>query len=226
MTRLDPRTLPVDGAAATTLAERGLDFRLIDAADTEALAGAYRAINRGFLAEEPGEEEVAVGVRDQLAAWRVLGVYDRRPQLPLPVATIAGWVTELTVPGGVMPMWAISEVTVAPTHRRRGIATAMLEGELRTAARAGLALAGLTVSEATIYRRFGFGPATFSTHWKVDVQRAGWAGPAATGALQFVDRDELARTLDDLHERTRRDRIGEIAGWPRRRRVWRPPTPA
>ena len=36
----------------------------------------------------------------------------------------------------------------------------MLEGELRTAADAGLAIAGLTVSEATIYGRFGFSPAT------------------------------------------------------------------
>ena len=56
-------------------------------------------------------------------------------------------------------MWAISMVTVAATHRRRGIARGLLEGELRAAASAGVPMAGLTVTEATIYGRYGFGPA-------------------------------------------------------------------
>ncbi|MGU7753863.1 GNAT family N-acetyltransferase, partial [Klebsiella pneumoniae] len=76
------------------------------------------------------------------------------------MATVDSWVSELTVsPGRTIPLWSISAVTVAPTHRRRGIATAMLTGELRAAAAAGYALAGLTVTEATIYGRWGFSPA-------------------------------------------------------------------
>ena len=49
------------------------------------------------------------------------------------------WVTPMTVQGGAhVPMWAISAVTVAATHRRRGIARNLLEGELRAAAQPGL----------------------------------------------------------------------------------------
>lgn len=115
-------------------------------------------------------------------------------------------------------MWAVSEVTVAPTHRRRGIARAMLEGELRAAASAGVPLAGLTASEATIYGRYGFGRATWQTRWTVDTRRAGWAGAEPRGALQYLDREAAAEALGRLHERTRLTRIGDIAGWPVR---WR-----
>ena len=68
------------------------------------------------------------------------GIFDPAAPMPdAPVATIASWIGELTVPGGRgIPSCAISAVTVAPTHRRRGIARAMLEGELRTAAAAGV----------------------------------------------------------------------------------------
>ena len=76
-----------------------------------------------------------------------------------PVATIASWIGELTVPGGRgIPSCAISAVTVAPTHRRRGIARAMLEGELGAALDAGAPIAMLTVSESTLYGRYGFAP--------------------------------------------------------------------
>ncbi|MFP3813618.1 GNAT family N-acetyltransferase, partial [Bacillus sp. SIMBA_005] len=82
------------------------------------------------------------------------------PASAFPVATTNAWVTPLTIPGGgELDMWAISMVTVAATHRRRGIARSLLEGELRAAVSAGVPMAGLTVSEATIYGRYGFGSA-------------------------------------------------------------------
>ena len=121
----------------------------------------------------------------------------------------------MTLPGGrSIPMWAISGVTVAPTHRRKGIARAMLEGELRTAADAGLAIAGLTVSEATIYGRFGFSPATFATDWSIETKRALWVGPRPDGRLDFVDRQRLTDQLAELHGRVRGSRPGEIEAWP------------
>jgi predicted acetyltransferase len=115
-------------------------------------------------------------------------------------------------------MWAISGVSVAPTHRRRGIATALLGGELRTAADAGYALAGLTVTEATIYGRWGFSPAVFTADWRVDARRARWIGPVAGGRLDFLDTAEIADRLGAIHDRFRRDRPGQVAGWPA---LWR-----
>jgi predicted acetyltransferase len=175
----------------------------------------FQAEMRGFLAGEQSAEQIG-GARDGLAFRRFAGVYDPGSLDVLqPVGTVNSWVTDMTLPGGgVIPMWAISGVTVAPTHRRKGIARAMLEGELRTAADAGIAIAGLTVSEATIYGRFGFSPATYATDWKIETKRATWVGPRPDGRLDFVARDTVRELLAELHERVRTTRPGEIEAWP------------
>ena len=131
------------------------------------------------------------------------------------MGTVNSSVAEMAMPGGRgLPLWAVSGVTVAPTHRRRGIARAMLEGELRTASAAGVAIAGLTVSEATIYGRFGFAPATFATNWSIETKRAAWVGPRPEGRLDFVERNALPDMLVELHERVRGSHPGEIHAWP------------
>lgn len=81
-----------------------------------------------------------------------------------PVATFSGFERTVNV-GGPEPVPAhlVSSVTVRPTHRRRGLLRRMMTEDLARAVAQGHCLAGLTVSEATIYRRFGFGVAT-STH--------------------------------------------------------------
>ncbi|MBK0419326.1 GNAT family N-acetyltransferase [Leucobacter sp. CSA1] len=216
MTQFDARTVPADQTSRAALEPAGLDYRLVDAADTTALDGLSRAVARGFLESEPTEEVLLAG-RPAQETRRLVGVYDgENPRVEMPVATVGSWVAPLTVPGGELPMWAVSEVTVAPTHRRRGIARAMLEGELRAAAGAGIPIAGLTASEATIYGRYGFGQATWETRWTVDTRRAGWAGPEPEGRLHPLDRELLAAALGELHERTRASRAGDIAGWTRR----------
>ena len=210
----DARTVPADPLSTERLAHRGLDYRVISGDD---VADFLRAEHRGFIDAEPTDEVVA----DELAAQgerRIIAVYDREAVQPLPVATECSWGTSLTVPGGDLPMWAISGVTVAATHRRRGIARNMLEGELRAAAGAGFAIAGLTVTEATIYGRYGFAPATPVARVTIDTARAGWGAHEPSARVLFVDREQLADDLDTLHERTRGDRIGDITGWPRR---WR-----
>lgn len=218
MIQPDVRTVDLDQSSRERLRSGGLDYRRVDASDEAALDGFIRAVARGFLEDEPARETV-VGSRPGQLGRRLVGVYDElSPQRDLPVATVGSWVAPLTVPGGELPMWAVSEVTVAPTHRRRGIARAVLEGELRAAAAAGVPLAGLTASEATIYGRYGFGQATWQTRWTVDTRRAGWGGVGPEGTLQFIDREATALALGELHERTRGTRIGEIAGWPVR---WR-----
>ena len=176
----DWKNAPADRAPPMPLATSGLEYRVIDTSDAAVFDPYLQAEMRGFLAGEQSDEQLGA-MRDGLAFRRFVGVYDpgslERSQ---PVATVNSWVTDLTLPGGRgIPMWAISGVTVAPTHRRKGIARAMLEGELRTAADAGVPIAGLTVSEATIYGRFGFSPATFA-HGLVDRDEARDLGRPAT----------------------------------------------
>jgi predicted acetyltransferase len=80
-----------------------------------------------------------------------------------PVATFASFAKSLNVGGGrMLPAHLISSVTVRPTHRRRGLLRRMMTDDLAIAAADGFAVAALTASEATIYRRFGFGPAAWT----------------------------------------------------------------
>ncbi|AZS36208.1 N-acetyltransferase Eis [Microbacterium lemovicicum] len=215
MPHLDWKKLPLDAAAVAAASAAGFDYRLVDTSDEEAYGAAMATIRRGFLDDE-GTAEQLQAARDDIRYRRFTGVYDDGSAAPAtPVATVASWVTELTLPGRtVLPMWAISDVTVAATHRRRGLARTLVEGELRTAADAGLAIAGLTVSEATIYARFGFGPAAFLTDIEISSSRVTWTGPRPAGRLDYLDRDALAREFAALHARVRLDRPGEIEGWP------------
>lgn len=67
---------------------------------------------------------------------------------------------ELSVPGGTVPAAHVTGVGVAPTHRRRGLLTAMMRQQLADVAAAGREpIAVLWASETTIYPRFGYGPA-------------------------------------------------------------------
>lgn len=214
MSHLDHRSLALDPTSADSLAAEGLDYALVsnDGAPFDAF---LRAVSRGFLESEPTPEQVEDS-RSALQERRLTGVFDARATHPeMPVGTVDSWITELTTePGRTVPIWAISAVTVAPTHRRRGIARAMLGGELRTAAAAGMAMAGLTVTEATIYGRWGFGPAVLTSDVSVDATRVRWTGRRPAGRLDFVLQDELPERLHALHGRARLQRPGEVAGWP------------
>ncbi|OAN43548.1 GNAT family N-acetyltransferase [Microbacterium sp. H83] len=219
MTLIDSRDIPADPTSAERLAAQSLSYRVVDLSDDPHVERFQRTMARGFLGPEPSPEAVAFG-RSTVDARRNVGVYDDvAPEDAGPVATVDAWVTPLALGGGAeIPMWAISGVTVAGTHRRRGIARALLEGELRAAADAGVPIAGLTVTEATIYGRYGFGSAVPMAQFAVDTRRAGWSGPPVAGSLEYIDRDTLAAELGAVHERARRDRPGSIPGWDAR---WR-----
>lgn len=215
MTAIDARDIAADRISTDRLAAEGLTYRVVDTGDAGAVQSFQRTMARGFMGGEPTAEALSFG-RPQLESRRNIGVYDGADGAQ-PVASIDSWVTPVALAGGnELPMWAISGVTVASTHRRRGIARALLEGELRAAAGAGLALAGLTVTEATIYGRYGFGHAVPMSRFTVDTRRAGWGGRVAGGRLEYVDRETLAAELGAVHDRVRRARPGQIPGWPTR----------
>ncbi|WP_136586974.1 GNAT family N-acetyltransferase [Microbacterium hydrothermale] len=213
MASLDTLTLPLDQTSSADLAAVGLEYRRIDA-DGEGFRPFQRAVARGFLGGESSDDEAA-HARKTLRTRRLTGVFDAAGSEPeVPVGTIDSWASTLTTsPGRTADLWSISAVTVAPTHRRRGIARAMIGGELRTAADAGFALAGLTVTEATIYGRWGFSPAAWASDVVVDTRRARWTGPATPGRLDFVPRDAVVAHVRAIHERVRVSRPGAVPGW-------------
>ena len=94
----------------------------------------------------------------------------------------------LNAGAAMVPVHMISDVTVSPAHRRRGLLRTMMVEDL---AQTTAPVAALTVSEASIYGRFGFGPASFRRRIEVDT--------TATFAMRdFVDpgRVELVEPAD------------------------------
>ncbi len=204
----DYRSLPIDPTSTSALADRGLRFALVDDAGFAAWS---QAVARGF--HDSRTPDAVIDARRTNAAFRrASGIYDPTAAEPAtPVATASAWPADLTLPGrSSIPAWAISTITVAPTHRRRGLATQLLEGELRTAHALGIPLAMLTVSESTIYSRFGFAPAALSADWTIDTAWVRWSGPDAPGRVHFVEAAALAEQGADLVERVRLETPGQM----------------
>src|SRR4051794_22461465 len=78
------------------------------------------------------------------------------------VATAGIYSRRLSVPGAVVPCAGVTWITVAPTHRRRGVLTAIMRRQLdELHERQGEPVAALWAAEYPIYGRFGYAPATF-----------------------------------------------------------------
>jgi predicted acetyltransferase len=211
----DYRTIPIDETSRARLEQRGLRLALLDPADEPAYDRWLEVVNRGFHGGAQTEEEL--GWMRGMAYRRTTGVWDdTAPDPDIPVASANSWPAQLTVPGGTLAAWAISMVTVSPTHRRRGIARGMLEAELRTAAALDIPVAMLTVSESTLYGRYGFATAAFASDLKVDTRRATWTGPVPDGRVDFITPGEWREEIVALHNRVRLTSPGDIEVFPLR----------
>ncbi|HEY5231290.1 MAG TPA: GNAT family N-acetyltransferase, partial [Galbitalea sp.] len=201
---------PIDATAKATLAKQGLRFALLKSSD-DTFEPWFQAMIRGFHAPR-AEAEHLPGQIEGFADRRLCGLWDdAAADAASPIATASSWIADVTVPGHrSIPSWAISTITVAPTHRRRGIARNLMEAELRTAAKLGVPVAILTASEATIYERFGFAPAAMRADWTITTTLTTWAGPIPNGKVQLVTteqgRDEGGH---DILERARLQTPGQ-----------------
>ncbi|MFB7170136.1 GNAT family N-acetyltransferase [Streptomyces sp. NPDC056254] len=125
----------------------------------------------------------------------------------------------LSVPGADLPCPGLTFVCVAPTHRRRGVLTALMTQMMRRATDAGSPIAALWASEAAIYGRFGFGGATTGATIEIDSSR-----PLALRIdpdprpLRLVDPDEAVDVIAPHHEAARAGRAGRPSRSPER---WR-----
>ena len=184
----------------------GLELRTVR---DEEMGGFLRAVGTGFGMVSPGEDdEYAVHL---LPAERCLAVHDDDAV----VATAGAFPFRLTVPGGAqVGVAAVTVVTVQPTHRRQGLLRQMMDEQLDDVARRGEPLAALTASEASIYERFGYGIATFTTRWELASEYAD-TGASADGSVRLVEGDaacEAARAVYDAAAATRTGEIERPAG--------------
>ena len=87
------------------------------------------------------------------------------------VGTAGIFTLDVSVPGGQLPAAGVTMVGVHPTHRRRGILTAMMRAQLEAIHERGEPLAILWASEGGIYGRFGYGLATFKASIEIERPR-------------------------------------------------------
>ncbi len=126
------------------------------------------------------------------------------------VGTLGAFPFDMTVPGGAeIPMAGTTIVTVAATHRRRGVLTAMMRDHLGDVRSRGEPLAGLWASESLIYGRFGFGVATENDAIDIDQTRVSVVGEA--GSIRLVSTEEAKQIFPTIYEAELSSRPGMLS---------------
>ncbi|GKQ37625.1 GNAT family N-acetyltransferase [Streptomyces sp. A012304] len=141
-----------------------------------------------------------------------------------PVGTAATHSFELTLPGETLvPAPGVTAVGVLPSHRRQGVLRAMMRHQLTELRARGELLSVLLASEATIYGRFGYGPATYTARLTVPRHKAALAVPRARGAaraaatgsdngsVEVLRRAECGEILEEVYDRYRRAQPGALS---------------
>lgn len=112
----------------------------------------------------------------------------------------------LAVPGTELPASGVTIVGVVPTHRRRGVATALLRTQLTQVRQP---LAALFASETGIYGRYGYGLAASALRVSVDTRLLRQL-PPPTGRVRLVEPQAARSDLEVAYEAARRQRPGAV----------------
>ncbi|WP_203337207.1 GNAT family N-acetyltransferase [Nocardioides limicola] len=185
----------------------------------EFVDGFLQAVARGFH-DSRVKPEVAAIIRGGWQAdeatvrggWLTGGSYGAGP---MPIATFLSFDKTMRLgPGdhGLVPLRMITDITVSPAHRRQGWLSRLMTADLADAVEQGVPVAALTVSEATIYGRYGFAPATFRHRVEVASARTGQFrlrddAEVAAGRAELIEPAALwpaaEATFDHFHASTR-----------------------
>ncbi|MGR6970398.1 GNAT family N-acetyltransferase [Streptomyces cynarae] len=176
----------------------------------------YDNLVRAFGGADQAPEERALD-RELTEFDRSLGVWDGTTC----VGTAGAFSFRLTVPGGAsVPTAGVTMVSVAATHRRRGVLTSMMRRQLDDVRSWGEPLAALTASEPAIYGRFGYGAATFQLGAEIDTSRVELSVPAGTDdvRLRYAGPADVLDACEAVYARLVPGRPGMLErrpGWER-----------
>lgn len=150
---------------------------------------------------------------------RMFGAFDG----DLLVGTTVSLPLHMTVPGSTLDVAGVTGVGVLPTHRRRGILSALMRHQLADLHDAGAEpVAALWATEPQIYPRFGYGFAARSLGIEVPRERAQLqAAPAAAAtdvSLRYVPPAELGALATEVFDR---EVTGRPGAFRRDARWWR-----
>ncbi len=157
-----------------------------------------------------GEEYTAPEIENERQVTeldRLFGAFDG----DAPVGMAGAFTFRMTTPGGEVGAAGITQVGVMPTHRRRGILRLMMTRLFEQARERGEPVAILWASEAAIYQRFGYGPATLQTEIEAPTDKIVFARPVESkGRVRIVDRDEAADRFPPIFEARRTTIAGSL----------------
>jgi predicted acetyltransferase len=173
--------------------------------------------------------ETSVEDAERLASWleveRMLAAFDGDRI----VGGAGAFSYRMSVPGGSVPAGGVTVVGVLPTHRRRGVLTAMMRAQLEDCRARGDLAAYLWASEGTIYGRFGYGLASRMGQMTLSRDRTRFALPfEPLGTVRLVELEEAARTFPPLYEQMFAQRPGMFSrtkAWWETRRLFDRPDP-
>jgi predicted acetyltransferase len=171
-----------------------------------------RAVLAAFHREVTEEERVAFRRTDE--PERSLAWFDDGRI----VAGTSIYTRHVTVPGAIVPCAAVTAVGVMPTHRRRGLLTAMMRRQLDDVRAAGEPVAALWASEGAIYGRFGYGIAARNAKLTARRPVARLAAPPpVSDSLRAGPAADHVEHMRATYERVRSERAGMLD---RPRRWW------
>ncbi len=168
-------------------------------ADLDEFKRAVGAIGH-YFGGWPADEEAAQRFSSNLPLERMHAAFDG----DLIVGGAGAFPFELTVPGGTVRCGGVTVVGVLPTHRRRGILTAMMRTQLEDIRERGEPIAALWASEEVIYRRYGYGLASLSCEMALPSGYAGLREPADERAtVRIVPLAESKDVFAAIYDRVR-----------------------
>ncbi len=127
------------------------------------------------------------------------------------VGTSGAYGLQMAVPGGAdLATAGLTRVTVAATHRRRGILNAMMDAHFDDAVANGEALSALWASEVAIYGRYGYGQVGQNVAIECKAPIANLRPPEELDSLSFVSIDEAEELFPAIRERGRVERPGHF----------------
>jgi predicted acetyltransferase len=138
------------------------------------------------------------------------------------VATLMTFPSMLTIPGsdggvGSIAADAVTGVTVAATHRRQGLLSAMLTRSLGEAKDRGEVVSVLRAAEWPIYGRFGYWPASWIVDYRLRCDRSAAITGSGDVTLRGIEPDEAAVVGPSLYELMGEHNVGQIS---RNRSQW------
>lgn len=189
-----------------------VDLTLRTVRDDDDFVAFDNALYSVFLKDpRPDETELSRNITD---LDRMFGFHDGTRW----ASTAGDYPKQVILPGGALvPVAAVTAVTVSPAHRRRGLLTQMMRYQLDTIrARGTEALAMLFASETMIYGRFGYGLASQNTVLSGQVRDLSFRPEVDLGSGSVVETDAatllahgpaiLDRAIADLPGRMGRPR--------------------